>query len=82
MSDEPLVELYSADDCHLCETAKEVLLKVRQQHPFRFVEIKVRQGTKEYEDFGERIPVVFVNKQFAFQHRVNERELVNILGKT
>lgn len=76
MTDEPLVELYSKDDCHLCDRAKDVLLKVRQRHPFRFREIKIQPGTADYDQFKERIPVIFVNKQFAFQYRVNEKEFI------
>lgn len=74
-----LVEFYSKDDCHLCEVAKRVLLNVQRKYPFEFNEIKIRPGTEEYEDFKERVPVVFVNKEFAFQYKVSEAELINKL---
>jgi predicted DCC family thiol-disulfide oxidoreductase YuxK len=77
--DELLVELYSKNDCHLCDVAKGVLLRVRSRHPFRFAEVKIQPGTGEYEEFKERVPVVFVDKKFAFQYRVSEAEFLNIL---
>lgn len=75
-----LVELYSKDDCHLCEIAKEVLLKVQKHYPFKLVEIKIQPGTKEYNNFKERIPVIFINKEFAFQYKVSEAELIKKLA--
>lgn len=82
MNAEPLVELYSKGDCHLCDVAKEVLLAVQKRRPFRLVEIKIQPGTDEYEQFKERIPVIFVNKKFAFQHRVHERDFEQLLERT
>src|SRR5712691_10585200 len=74
-----LVELYSKDDCHLCEVAKRVLLMIQKKYPFEFIEIKIEPGTERYEDFKERVPVIFVNKEFAFQYKVSERELIDKL---
>jgi hypothetical protein len=76
---EVLVELYSKDDCHLCDVAREVILAAQKHHPFRLVEIKIRPGTPEYEQFKERIPVIFVNKKFAFQYHVEEGELIRMV---
>jgi Glutaredoxin-like domain (DUF836). len=36
-----LVELYSKDDCCLCDEAKAILMKVREEIPFEFREIKL-----------------------------------------
>ncbi len=74
-----LVELYSRDDCHLCEVAKSVLLEARKKQPFEFREIKIHDGDREFERFRERIPVVHINKKFAFQYRVPEKELLEKL---
>lgn len=79
MTAEPLVELYSKDDCHLCDVAKEILLKVQKRQPFRLVEIKIQPGTDEYEQFKERIPVIFVNGKFAFQYHINEDEFIGMM---
>ena len=76
------VELYSKDDCHLCDKAKEVLLKVQLRYPFEFKEIKIHEGDQWYEQYKERIPVVHINKNFAFQYRVPEKEFLSKLQHT
>lgn len=81
----PLIEIYSKEDCYLCDAAKEVLNRVQRTVPFELREIVIREGTQEYEQFKERVPVVFiyplhgVNKEFAFQYRVPEEELMRKL---
>ncbi|MBI4535012.1 MAG: glutaredoxin family protein [Ignavibacteriae bacterium] len=67
-----LVELYSKDDCQLCEEAKEVLEKVRQEIPYTLHEIMLKPGEEFYEEYKEQIPVVHIDKRFAFKFRVNE----------
>ena len=74
-----LVEIYSRDNCHLCEIAKEVLVNVQQSHPFELKEVKIHEGDEHYEDMKERVPVVHINKEFAFQYRVAEYELIERL---
>ena len=71
-----LVELYSKDDCHLCEVAKDVLLNIRKQHPFELKEVKIQEGQEQYERFKERIPVVYINNEFAFQYRIPEQAFI------
>ena len=75
----PLVELYSKDDCHLCDDVKDVLLNVRKRVPFQLVEVKIMEGMEEFERFRERIPVVYIDKRFAFQRRITEAEFLKIL---
>ena len=74
-----LVELYSKDDCRLCEIAKEVLWKVRGRYPFDLKEVKIQEGDQHFENMKERIPVVYVNGELAFQYRVSENELIEKL---
>jgi len=67
-----LVELYSKDDCHLCDDAKSVLEKVREQIPFTLREIKIIEGDSHFDEYKELVPVVHINKVRAFKYRVNE----------
>ncbi len=75
-----LVELYTGPDCHLCEDAKEVLTRIQQSHPFELRQITIREGEGRYEELRERIPVVFIDGTFAFQHRVPEAEFIRALA--
>ena len=77
-----LVELYSKDDCHLCEIAKKIVLTVQRGHPFEFKEKKILESDERYEEFKERIPVIYIDKKFAFQHRVTEQEFIEKLRST
>lgn len=74
-----LVEMYTKDDCHLCETAKGIVRNVQAVHPFEFREIKIHEGDEYFESYGERIPLVFIDGEFAFQFRVPEKTLLDML---
>jgi glutaredoxin len=74
-----VVELYSKSDCHLCDTALAVLQEVQKRHSFELKVIKLQEGDKEFELYKERFPVVFINKKFAFQYRITDREIISAL---
>ncbi|MBI5472919.1 MAG: glutaredoxin family protein [Ignavibacteriae bacterium] len=70
-----LVELYSKEECHLCDEALAVLEKVKTEVPFTLKVIKLIPGEANFEEFKEDFPVIFVNKRFAFKHRLNEKRV-------
>ncbi len=70
-----LVEMYSKDDCQLCDEAKAVLQSVQKEFPFAFKEIKLIPGEGSFEEYKEDFPVVHINKRFAFKHRLNENSV-------
>lgn len=70
-----LVELYSKDDCSLCDEARAVLEHVRKEIPFTLREFKLMPGDHFYEDYKEMVPVVHINKIPAFKYRVSENML-------
>jgi glutaredoxin len=67
-----LVDLYSKPGCQLCDEARVVLERVRTQIPFTLREIKLFPGDEHFEEYKEMVPVVHINKTFAFKYRVNE----------
>jgi Glutaredoxin-like domain (DUF836) len=73
------VTLISKDDCHLCEVAKEVLLRAQKKTSFNLREKKITPGEADFEVYHERIPVILIEGEFAFQHRVSEQELLEKL---
>lgn len=74
------VTIYLADGCHLCESAQRVLAAVREEIPFRLVEIAI-DGDPELESaYRERIPVVAVDGQEAFTYFVHPDALRRRLG--
>jgi len=77
----PLIEIYSKDECCLCDEAKAVLLKVKQEIPFELREIKIQDDANLLKEYGHKIPVVFINGRMAFKHHVYELELKEKLYK-
>ncbi len=69
------VELFSTEDCHLCQEAKAVLLRVQREIPFTLEERKIIPGDPSYETYKEKVPVVFINNEEIFHYRVIERAL-------
>jgi glutaredoxin len=69
------VVLYGKPDCHLCDRAREALQRVRAEVPFELVERDITADDDLHRSYLERIPVVEVAGQEAFQFFVDEREL-------
>ena len=74
-----LVELFSKEDCHLCDVAMEVIIRLQKTYPFNLNVIKIREGDEHHQQMKDRIPVVYINKEFAFQCRIPEEEFVRKL---
>lgn len=70
-----LVELFSKEDCHLCQEALVVLREVQREIPFELMERKIAPGDLFFEEFKEKVPVVFINGEEAFHYHVNEEAL-------
>jgi hypothetical protein len=73
------LELYSKEDCSLCERAKSVIRRVQQQIPFDFSEILIVPGTPLETKLRNDIPVLHVNGTFFARHFISETELVRYL---
>ena len=53
--------LYTRAGCHLCDDAKEVLLRVRADAPFELAEIDVDGDPALAARYGEEVPVIVVD---------------------
>jgi hypothetical protein len=74
------VVLYGRDGCCLCDEAREVLLRVRERHPFLLQERDIDADEALQRAYLERIPVVTIDGVEAFELVVDERELWRRLG--
>ena len=74
-----LVEIFSKHDCHLCDVAKDSLAKIQKEYPFELRETTIVEGGNYYDEFKDRIPVVYINGEFAFQYRVPEKMFIQRL---
>ena len=75
-----LLTLYSTPDCHLCKQAREVLLRVRADHPFELVERDITGDEALHRAYFERIPVVTLGEEELFEYFVDEDVLRRRLG--
>ena len=73
------VTLISKEDCHLCGVAKSVLLNTQKKVSFDLNEVKIIPGTQEFEKYHERIPVILIDDEFAFEYKVSEKQLLDRL---
>jgi glutaredoxin len=71
----PTVVLYGKADCHLCDDARAVLERVRADVPFDLVERDIERDDALHRRYLERIPVVEVAGEEAFEFFVEEAEL-------
>ena len=69
------VTLYGRPGCHLCDDAREVLLRVGEP----FEEIDIETDDELFKRLLERIPVVAVDGVDAFELFVDEKALRALL---
>lgn len=74
-----VVTLYGKPGCHLCEEAREVVMGVRDERDFHLEEVDVSLDPELHREYGERIPVVAVNGEEAFQYHVDGHVLRRML---
>jgi glutaredoxin len=75
------VKIFSKEDCHLCEEAKRTLLAVQKDFLFKLEEVDITSDKVLYEEFKEKIPLIFIEGKIAFKYRVEEKELRRRLGR-
>ena len=75
----PTIVLYGKAGCHLCDDAKATLAEVRARRPFELTEVDVSLDPVLHARYGERIPVVNVDGEDAFELHVSAAELENLL---
>ena len=73
---EPIrIEVYSRPGCHLCDEAIRVIEQYRGKIPVELKTTNVESSMELENRYGMDIPVVMVNGNEAFRHRVNGPEL-------
>jgi uncharacterized membrane protein len=73
------VMLYSRQNCHLCEVAKQELDSLQDELPHKLVVVDVDQDPQLRQTFGELVPVVTVGP-YQLQAPFERKELIVTLG--
>ena len=71
----PQLLLYTRKDCCLCEEMKSTLSRVAGRVPFALEEIDVDTLPALQENYGNEVPVLFINGRKAFKYRLTAKEL-------
>jgi hypothetical protein len=74
------VTLYHARGCHLCDRAREVLLRVREDEPFELVEVDITGDDELEAAHRDYLPVVELEGGRRFVYFVPEDAFRRALG--
>ena len=76
------VTLYGRPGCHLCDEARAVLERLREELPFTLIERDIERDEALLKAYLERIPVVALDGEELFDFFVDEAELRRRLAYT
>lgn len=71
--------IYTKKECHLCDIAKETLIKLMKEFPFSLTEIDIEKDMQAYEKYRYLIPVLEMEGRIISTYKINEDELKNLL---
>ena len=77
MSDPIPIVVYTREDCHLCEVAEETIHEVAASEgvPVDIDIVDVDTDRELAEEYGDRVPYVYVDGRPAFKFQVDPERL-------
>jgi glutaredoxin len=75
------VTLLGRPGCHLCDDAREHLVRLRAELPFALVEVDIESDDDLLRRYLERIPVVVIDGEELSDFFVDEEALRRRLGR-
>jgi hypothetical protein len=76
-----VVTLYGKPECHLCDDALAIVQRVRAETGFDLVERDITLDDELHRRYLERIPVLAIDGEEAFELFVDESELRRRLAR-
>ncbi|XP_046865037.1 glutaredoxin-like protein C5orf63 homolog [Xenia sp. Carnegie-2017] len=80
----PLLEMFTKEECSLCDEAKEILIPYSHLFAFKEIDITLTENKKWFEKYRYDIPVFHLNGEYLMRHRVHlgllRRKLNEIYG--
>lgn len=67
--------VYTHGDCHLCEQALAVLMRLRREHDFELRELDITTDDALHRAYFERVPVIALDGEELCEYVVDERLL-------
>lgn len=75
------VIVYGRPGCHLCEDALAIIERVRSRVPFALEQCDIESDDVLFKRYLERIPVVVVDGEEAFELFVDEQQFERRLSR-
>jgi glutaredoxin len=77
------VTFYTRENCHLCDVALEVVLRIQTSTAFELVIVDLdREASEEKKSaYDWDIPVIEIDGRKMMKHRVDEVRLLRLLGE-
>ncbi|MDQ0157070.1 glutaredoxin family protein [Robertmurraya andreesenii] len=75
------VKLYTKNRCHLCDKAKDILMKLKNKREFNYSEIDIEESDQLIEKYGLMIPVVEINGEEIQYGQIDELFIDEALSK-
>ena len=75
----PLLTFFTRPQCPLCTEARAVVDVVRARIDFTYEEVDITQAPEWFQEYKWDIPVVHIDGEFAFKHRLDAAELERAL---
>jgi hypothetical protein len=75
------ITLYGKPGCCLCDEARAEVAAVQADHPFELTEVDVSLDPVLWRSHGERIPVLEIDGEEAFELHVDRAELARVLAR-
>jgi len=72
MADKPLITVYSAPGCHLCEDALAMLRTMQDELGFDLADVDITTDDRLHRAYFERIPVVLLDGEELSEYFVEE----------
>ena len=71
-----LVTMYSRQNCHLCEVAKEAVESARNEADFDFEVVFIDGDAGLEKEYGEEVPVTLINGKRHDYFRVDRARFI------
>jgi glutaredoxin len=70
-----LITLYTSPGCHLCDEARDTLMRIREEHDFELIERDITLDDELHRAYLERIPVIALGGEELFDYFVDDEAL-------
>lgn len=73
------VEIFSKENCHLCDLAKKTIFDVSKEFDLEIKITDINSNQELFEKFKYDIPVIYINDKIAFKHKIDKNEFIKKL---